>query len=87
MGFYLGVGGGIPSPRAKKTQAAIKAMPLDSLVLETDAPDMPLYGHQGQAKSPLSITTIAETLARLKSCSVEVVAKQTLQNSVRLFGE
>lgn len=86
MGFYLGVGGSITYPRAKKTQATIKAMPLESLLLETDAPDMPVYGHQGKANSPVHIVTIAETLAELKECRVETVAEQTMQNGLQLFG-
>ncbi len=46
-GFYLGVGGVITYERAKKTREAIQKIPLEYLVLETDAPDMPLQGQQG----------------------------------------
>jgi len=42
LGFYFGVGGAITHPRATRLRALIKALPLSSLVLETDSPDMPL---------------------------------------------
>ena len=86
MGFYLGVGGSITYPRAKKTIEAIKNMPLESLLLETDAPDMPLYGHQGKINSPLSLVDIAASLALTKGVAVEKVACVTTQNSRLLFG-
>jgi len=86
MGFYLGVGGSITYPRAKKTIAAIRHMPLESLLLETDAPDMPLCGRQGQTNSPLSLVDIAYSLAFIKGVTLEQVARITAQNSRLLFG-
>ncbi|MFT5117964.1 MAG: TatD DNase family protein [Kiritimatiellia bacterium] len=85
MGFYLGVGGSITYPRAQKTRASIKAMPLESLVLETDAPDMPLYGHQGKVNSPLRLLDVAEALAELRNANVDDIASATTKNSANLF--
>jgi TatD DNase family protein len=86
MGFYLGVGGSITYPRALKTRKALASMPLESLLLETDAPDMPLLGHQGVPNTPLQIITIASTLADLRADSVEKIAMATCVNSSHLFG-
>ncbi|MGS2718067.1 TatD family hydrolase [Eionea flava] len=86
MGFYLGVGGSITYSRARKTIETIESMPLDSLILETDAPDMPLSGAQGKANSPLAITRVASTLASIKNSSVQQVAEVTTKNSITLFG-
>ena len=85
LGFYLGVGGSITYPRANKTRMAIQSMPLEALLLETDAPDMPLYGFQGQPNSPLQLLRVAQSLAELVQQPVEEVADQTTQNSYRLF--
>jgi TatD DNase family protein len=85
MGFYIGVGGSITYPRAKKTREAIRAMPLESLLLETDAPDMPPLGYQGSSNSPIHLPLIARALAELKEVTVEHVAKITTDNSRRLF--
>lgn len=85
QGLFLGVGGSITYPRAAKTRAAIQAMPLESLVLETDAPDMPLQGYQGQANTPLLLWEVAKALALLKEKDLSQVALQTTHNSEQLF--
>lgn len=85
MGFVLGVGGTITYQRAKKTRQAIKNLDLKHLLLETDSPDMPVFGKQGQRNEPSSLINIIEALADLKSCSKEEVKQQTTQNYYRLF--
>lgn len=85
MGFYLGVGGTITYERANKTRNAIRALPLEALILETDAPDMPLCGHQGKRNSPGNIPSIGATLAELRGESLTEIARQTTDNARRLF--
>ncbi|GAB3091998.1 TatD family hydrolase [Aestuariicella hydrocarbonica] len=85
LGFYLGVGGTITYERAQKTRRALAQMPLDSLLLETDAPDMPLSGFQGQPNSPLQLPRVAECLAALRAESLTQVQNQTRHNTCRLF--
>lgn len=85
MGFHLGIGGSITYERAHKTREAVKALPLESLLLETDAPDMPLSGFQGQANSPTRIVSVASVLAELRGETLERIAHDTTQNSQRLF--
>ncbi len=85
LGFYLGVGGTITYERAQKTRAAVTKIPLDYLVLETDAPDMPLQGKQGQRNSPEYIPQIAEVLAQLRGVAVQEIATATSRNAQRLF--
>ena len=86
LGFKLGIGGTITYPRAEKTIKAIKRLPLDSLVLETDAPAMPLYGFQGQANSPLKLINVFESLVAIRQESAEAIAEQIEQNISQLFG-
>ncbi|MBU3070603.1 TatD family hydrolase [Aestuariicella sp. G3-2] len=85
LGFYLGVGGTITYERAKKTRRAIAGMPLDSLLLETDAPDMPLSGFQGQPNTPLRLPLVAQCLADLKELPLTEIQKQTDQNTRQIF--
>ncbi len=66
LGFKIGVGGGITYSRANKTSKTIAQLPLNSLVLETDAPDMPLMGKQGQRNSPEYLPEIFECLLALR---------------------
>ncbi len=84
-GFHLGIGGTITYDRAQKTRDAVKKLPLDALLLETDAPDMPLQGEQGQRNSPINILRIAQTLAELRGESLENIATQTTRNAQKLF--
>lgn len=85
MGFMLGVGGTITYERAKKTRAAIAQTSCQHLVLETDAPDMPVAGYQGQRNEPKHLLEILNQLALLKQSPVEELAHQTWQNSQKLF--
>jgi len=85
LGYKLGVGGTITYPRAKKTINAIKRLPLTSLVLETDAPAMPLAGYQDQRNSPLQITEIFKTLATIRTENEQQLAKQLELNIEDLF--
>lgn len=84
-GFFIGVGGVITYERAAKTRAAFARLPLDGLVLETDAPNAPLCGHQGQSNAPHFTADVAQALADLKGLSLETVAEQTTRNAEQLF--
>ena len=78
LGFKLGFGGGITYPRASKTRQLASTLPLASLVLETDAPDMPLNGQQGKRN---------ETgLASLRNITLSEVAGATSENCQAIFG-
>ncbi|OUS37083.1 hypothetical protein A9R00_11195 [Oleispira antarctica] len=65
LGFKLGVGGAMSHPRANKLRTTIARLPLSSLVLETDAPDMRPAFWQGPDNSPLSLLLLAQIVASL----------------------
>lgn len=85
QGLSLGIGGTITYERAKKTRDAISRLPLDALLLETDAPAMPLSGHQGLRNDPSQLPVIAQVLAELKQQPVADIIQQTTDNTRRLF--
>ena len=85
MGFYLGIGGTITYPRAIKTRETVCNMPLESLLLETDAPDMPLHGQQGQPNTPVHLTKVAQCLAGLRRETEAHIAATTTKNALALF--
>jgi len=85
IGFKIGVGGVITYPRANKTRQAISHLPVESLVLETDAPDMPLCGMQGQANHPKYLAKVLDALAELRSADKALLAEQLWENSISLF--
>lgn len=85
MGFYIGVGGSITYERARKTRSALADMPLEALLLETDAPDMPLCGNQGKRNSPANIPLICDSLAELRDESPEHIMAVTTGNFQNLL--
>lgn len=85
LGFLLGVGGTITYQRAVKTRATIANIDLKHLLLETDAPDMPVFAHQGKRSSPERLPLIAQALAELHCCTVSEVITLTTNNYHRLF--
>jgi TatD DNase family protein len=85
MGFRLGIGGTITYGRAQKTRTAVKQLPLDAILLETDAPDMPLSGKQGERNSPVNIIEVAKALADLRGETLATIATQTTRNAQTLF--
>lgn len=85
-GIYLGIGGSITYARAAQTRDAVKRLPLEAMLLETDAPDMPLQGCQGQRNSPLQLLAVARQLAELRGDKLEQIARQTSANALQLFG-
>ena len=66
LGYKIGVGGTITYPRASKTRDVIAKLPLASLLLETDAPDMPLNGFQGQPNRPEQAVRVFDVLCELR---------------------
>ncbi len=86
MGFYLGVGGTISYERAQKTRSTFARVPLESLLLESDAPDMPLCGHQGERNSPAQLPAIAQLLAELRDEDPALIFRTIRENTHRCFG-
>ena len=84
-GFYLGFGGPITYTRARKLRHLVANLPLDALLLETDAPDQADASHHKQRNEPAWLPYIAETIAELRSISVEEVAQTTSDNAIKLF--
>ena len=87
LGFKLGIGGTITYPRASKTLKAVSRIPLEHIVLETDAPAMPLNGFQGQHNSPINIPIIFEQLCKIRQESVAEIKQQIEQNIESLFNK
>ena len=85
LGYKIGVGGTISYPRASKTRDVMAQLPLSSLILETDAPDMPLNGYQGQPNRPERAAKVFATLCELRPEAPDVIAQTLFENTHRLF--
>ena len=85
LGFLIGLGGSITYERAQRLRRVAQSVPLESILLETDAPDMPMNGFQGEPNWPHRVGYAARTLAELRSMDVTAVAEQTSANARRLM--
>ncbi|WP_447594643.1 TatD family hydrolase [Stenotrophomonas rhizophila] len=86
LGFLLGLGGPLTYDRAQRLQRLVAQMPLEQLLLETDAPDQPDAGIRGERNEPARLPVILETVARLRGQPAEDIGAQTTANAKRLFG-
>ncbi len=86
MGFCLGIGGPITYPRARRLREIVTAMPLEFLLLETDAPDQPLHGYQGARNEPARLAEVCAAVAALRGADATDIARATSANCARLFG-
>lgn len=85
LGFKLGIGGMITHSKARRIRRTFSELPLSQIVLETDSPDMPLDGHQGERNTPEWIPEIAQTLATLRDEPLARIAEVTTRNVRECF--
>lgn len=85
MGFMLGIGG-VVTFKNSGVDKAIENIPLEHIVLETDAPYLAPVPHRGKRNEPAYILKVAERLSEIYKCSVMEVARVTTENSKKLFG-
>ncbi len=85
LGFYLGIGAAITYPNAQRLRALVASLPLDRVLLESDAPDQPPFG-RSRPNEPAFVLDMLTVLAELQRISVEAMAELTWQNAASLFG-
>lgn len=85
MGGYIGIGGTATYPRAQRLRRQLAGLPQDRYLLETDAPDQPLCGYQGQYNEPARVAEVAAVLAQLRGETPQQVAADSSCNFQRLF--
>lgn len=85
LGFSIGIGGPATYPRAQRLRRVVAAVPADSLLLETDAPDQPSAGHQGARNEPAFLREVLVCVASLRGDDPRTLATQTRANARRLF--
>lgn len=86
LGFKLGFGGMLTFERSTKLRALARDLPLEAIVLETDAPDMTVAAHRGERNSPEYLLDVLAALADVRGEDPELVAAQTTRNARELLG-
>ena len=85
MGFYISLSGIVTFKNAKNVQEVAAYVPLDRLLIETDAPYLTPVPYRGKPNQPSYVRFVAQKLADIKQVPLEVVATQTTDNAMRLF--
>jgi TatD DNase family protein len=84
-GFLIGLGGPVTYERANRLHRLAATLPIECLLLETDAPDQPDSAHRGQRNEPGRLPAVLETIARLRDIEPTALAQATSENARRLF--
>ncbi len=85
LGFFMGIGGVITYKKNNELREAISKIPMEYIVLETDAPYLPPTPHRGKRNESSYIPIIAEKLATCYNCDIRKVAEITTYNAKQLF--
>ncbi|OOG49261.1 TatD family hydrolase [Rhodanobacter sp. C01] len=85
MGFCIGIGGPVTYERAQRLRRIVAQMPIEFLLLESDAPDQPDAAHRGERNEPARITEVLRCIATLRGESEAAIAAATTANARRLF--
>ena len=85
LGFLLGLGGPVTYERARRLRRLAATMPLEHLLLETDAPDQPDAAIRGQRNEPVRVAVVLDCIAALRNESPDAIADATTANAARLF--
>ncbi len=86
LGFYLSFSGVITFQNATMLRDIVKTVPLDRILVETDAPYLTPVPHRGKRNEPAYVRHVADKIAELHGLTIQDVEAATSQNTKRLFG-
>lgn len=86
LGFYVSFTGIITFKKAEELRNVVKMVPLEKMMIETDAPYLAPIPHRGQKNEPGFVKYVAECVAQVKGIAFEEVARKTSENAARFFG-
>lgn len=85
IGFYISISGIVTFKNAGNVAEVASKVPMDRLLIETDAPFLAPVPNRGKQNEPQYVRFVAEKIAELRGLSVAEVAGQTTENFYRLF--
>jgi TatD DNase family protein len=85
MGFYISIPGSITYKNAERYWEVVKKIPLESLLVETDAPFLTPVPFRGKRNEPSYVRYTAQKVAEIKGVSFEKVAEATSENALRVY--
>lgn len=85
MNFYISLGGPVTFKNAKLPKEVAKQVPIDRLLIETDAPFLAPHPYRGKRNEPAYVKLVAEQIAELRGISLEELSKETTKNACNFF--
>ncbi len=85
-GFFIGVGGVVTFPKAKKLKETVAAIPIENIVTETDCPYLAPVPYRGKRNSSDNLKYVIAEIAAIKGISEEEASAVTFENALRLYG-
>jgi TatD DNase family protein len=86
LGFLLGFGGMLTFERSRKIRILAQALPIEAIVLETDAPDLTVVSHRGERNSPEYLPDVLAALSEVRGEDPAALAEATSRNARELLG-
>lgn len=85
MGFYIGIGGVVTFKNGKKMKEVVEALPVESILLETDSPYLAPEPNRGKRNTSLNLTYVAQQIADIKNITYDEVVKITSDNAKHMY--
>jgi TatD DNase family protein len=86
LGFLVSFGGPVTYPKASRLRQIVAELPIESIMLESDAPDQPDIERHGERNEPSYLPFILQQVSEIRSEPADVIAAQTTANAQQLFG-
>ncbi|MEK8196011.1 MULTISPECIES: TatD family hydrolase [Lysinibacillus] len=86
MNFMISLGGPVTFKNARLPKEVATEIPLEHLMIETDAPYLAPHPHRGKRNEPAFVPLVAEEIARLKGLTIEEIGQATTDNAKKFFG-
>lgn len=87
MGFYISISGIMTFRNAEELRDVVRKLPLDRLLIETDAPYLSPVPYRGKTNQPAYVAAVAKAIADVKGIAVETLAQTTTDNFFNLFSQ